>query len=77
MQHSQDDQKSDYSRGVPKREIPVLPRRATPSNVRSKSSDVRNILFTNQPQTEIKNHAINAITRYEKAKVRSIHTIGN
>jgi ankyrin repeat protein len=62
---------------VPRREIPVLPRRATPSNIRSKSSDVRHILFTNQAQTENKNHAISAYTRYERTKVRSTQPIGN
>lgn len=75
VQHSQDDKRSDWSMGVPKREIPMLPRRATPSNVRSKSSDVRNILFTNQVQTEANNPPVSAITRYERSRVRSRQTV--
>lgn len=71
VQINQDDKGSDWSMSVPKREIPVLPRRATPSNIRSKSGDVRNILFTNQVQTEANNPPVSAIARYESTRVRS------
>ena len=74
MPCAQEDQRNEWSSGIPKREIPMLPRRATPSNVRSKSSDVRDVLFTNQVQTEANNPPASQISRYGRTRVRTRQT---
>lgn len=45
--YSTDDQCSDRGRQLSKHIIPIIPKRAVPSNVRCKSSDVRNITVRN------------------------------
>jgi len=46
IQYSCEDTRSDMNRAVSKKLIPVLPRKATPSNVRSKSTRPRNRIFS-------------------------------
>lgn len=66
-----EDQRSEVSKQETNRMIPVLPRKATPSNIRSKSTDVRDAFMYNRTEQTNTLPETDDINRYDRNRVRS------
>lgn len=66
-----EDQRSEVSRQENNRMIPILPRKATPSNIRSKSSDVRDMFVYNRTEETNTLPETDELNRYGRNRVRS------